>query len=145
MRIEVIRKYLKEEYTIGQMLVDGKYLCSTLEDVDRGLEQGMSLSQLKKLKIYGKTSIPTGTYAVTTYFWPKHRNTYPLLLKVPAYEGILIHGGTNHKDTLGCILVGENKVKGGLVNCQRYVRMLTKMVQEAEQRGEEVTITVRRG
>lgn len=143
MNIEVIRKYKKADYTIGQMLVDGKFLCNTLEDTDRGLRQGMTLSQLKKIKVYGKTAIPYGTYKMRPYFWPKHRKTYPLLLDVPAYSGVLIHGGVTHADTLGCILVGENKERGKLTNCAKYVRQITKLVQDCESRGEECMITIR--
>lgn len=142
MEIKVIRKYKKETYTIGQVLVNGKFFCNSLEDKDRGLRQEMSLSQLKKLKVYGKTAIPTGTYEVTVYFWPKYRKNYPLLLGVRAYEGILIHGGRDENDSLGCILVGENRVKGQLTNCEKYVRNLTKMCEDAKKKGEKITITV---
>lgn len=142
MEIKVIRKYKKETYTIGEMWVDGKLFCSTLEDKDRGLRQDMSLSQLKKMKIYGVTAIPYGTYDVTVYFWPKYRKKYPLLLNVPAYTGILIHAMQNASQSLGCIGVGENKIKGGLVNCEKYVRKLTTLCDEAIKRGEKVTITI---
>lgn len=142
MEIKVIRKYKKENYTIGQVLVNGKFFCNSLEDKDRGLRQDMSLSQLKKLKVYGKTAIPSGTYEVTVYFWPKYRKNYPLLLNVGAFEGILVHAGTNESHTLGCILIGENKVKGQLTNCEKYVRTLTKMCEEAKKNGEKITITI---
>ena len=142
MAILVNRKYKKETYTIGEMLVDGVFFCSTCEDKDRGLDSSMPLSKLKKMKVYGKTAIPTGTYEVKSYFWPKYRKHYPWIQNVPAYTGVLIHGGAGAAQSLGCILVGENKIKGGLVNCEKYVRKLTTMVQEAEKRGEDVTITI---
>lgn len=142
MEIKVIRKYKKENYTIGQMLVDGKFFCNTLEDKDRGLRQDLPLSQLKKMKVYGKTAIPTGTYGVVVYFWPKYRKNYPLLQNVPAYTGILIHGGKNENASLGCILIGENRTKGQLTNCEKYVRSLTSMCEVAQKRGEKVIITI---
>lgn len=141
MEIKVIRKYFKEEYTIGNVFVDGKWFSNSLEDKDRGLDQSMPLSQLKKLKKYGITAIPTGRYEVKSYFWPKYRKTYPLLMNVPAFTGILIHGMQNASQSLGCIGIGENKIKGGLINCEKYVRKLIEMIQECEKRGEKVYIT----
>lgn len=143
MNIEVVRLYKKDTYTIGKMYVDGKYFCDTLEDKDRGLEQDMPLSKLKKMKVYGKTAIPYGTYDVKVYFWAKFRKNYPLLMNVPAYTGILIHGLTDHSQTLGCIGVGENRERGKLKNSERYVRVLTKMCEEAESKGETIKITIR--
>lgn len=47
---------------------------------------------------------------------PKFKRELPALLNVPHFEGILIHRGNTNKDTLGCILVGENTIKGKVVN-----------------------------
>lgn len=141
--ILVERKWPRANYTVGVCSVNGERFCNTLEDVDRGLRQDMTLSQIKKIKVYGKTAIPRGTYNVRSYFWPKHRKTYPLLLDVPGFTGILIHGGTTHNDTLGCILLGDNKEVGKLTNCEKYVRKLNEMVQEAEKTGGKVTITIK--
>ena len=142
MEIFVERKYRKEEYTIGSVSINGKFFCNSLEDKDRGLMSSMPLSKLKKMKIYGKTAIPLGTYSVRSYFWPKYRKKYPMLLDVPCYTGILIHGMANASQSLGCIGVGENKIKGGLVNCEKYVRKLTSMIEQCEKEGEKVTITI---
>lgn len=141
--IRVERLYKKEEYTIGKMYVNGKYFCDTLEDKDRGLDSSFPLSKLKRMKVYGKTAIPTGTYDVRVYFWAKYRKNYPLLLDVPAYTGILIHGMTNHTQSLGCIGVGENKERGKIQNSEKYVRKLTKMCEEAEKNNEDIKITIR--
>ena len=52
-------------YTIGHLYVNGTLLCDTLEDTDRELYQSMPLRDLKKIKVYGKTAIPYGTYQIT--------------------------------------------------------------------------------
>lgn len=142
MEIIVKRRFKAETYTIGTMYVDGTKFCDTCEDKDRGLRQDMPLSQIKKLKVYGQTAIPTGRYRVKTYYWAKYRQKYPLLLDVPGYSGILIHGGKNAKSSLGCILLGENKIKGGLVNSAKYVRDLTARIEIEEREKREVWITI---
>lgn len=142
MEIKVIRKYFKETYTIGNVFVDGQWFSNSLENKDRGLDQSMPLSQLKKLKKYGITAIPTGRYEVKSYFWPKYRKTYPLLMNVPAFTGILIHGMQNASQSLGCIGIGENKRKGEILNSRVYVRRLTEMLISAEKKGEKTYITI---
>ena len=58
------RKYKKETYTVGDLYVDGDWFCSTMEDKDRGLSQIMPLEEIKKIKVYAETAIPTGRYVV---------------------------------------------------------------------------------
>lgn len=52
MEIVVNRIFKGDKYTIGKLYIDGEYICDTLEDVDRGLTQSMSLAEIKKKKVY---------------------------------------------------------------------------------------------
>lgn len=125
-KLTLERFFFGEKYTIGRLYVNGIYLCDTLEDRfrDLGIEK----------KIYGETAIPAGTYEVRVTWSPKFKRNLPLLLGVPHFEGIRIHRGNTVKDTLGCILVGENKVKGMVINSTQYEEALTKILsgQKAE-------------
>ena len=126
MELRLERKYKKERYTIGNLYVDGVWFCNTIEDRDRGLRQDMPLDTNKRLKVKNETAIPTGRYRVTLGVKsPKmsQRPAYdfcngyvPRLVNVPAFDGILIHIGNTEKDSAGCIIVGENKVKGKVIN-----------------------------
>lgn len=116
MRIEVKRLFKGDTYTIGKMYLDGKYFCDTLEDKDRGLTQAQDFSVIKAKKVYGETAIPSGTYKVECTYSQRFGRILPLLFNVKGFDGIRIHRGNTSKDTLGCILVGENKVKGQVVN-----------------------------
>lgn len=143
MKILVKRIAKKPTYTIGKLYVDGKYVCDTLEDKDRGLNQKMPLSEIKKLKVYGQTAIPTGTYKVNMNivspsfgkreFYKKVCNgKLPRLMNVPGYEGVLIHVGDGPRGaelTQGCILVGENKIVGQLVNGKETFKKLYNMLK----------------
>ena len=143
LKIFVERKYYKEEYTIGNMFIDGKWFCNTLEDKDRGLSQSLSLSQNKKLKVYGKTAIPKGVYDIEIHFWSKYRINVPLLKDVPAFTGILIHNGKDQNSTLGCILVGLNTIKGKLTDGKKYLTELTKIIKDAKSKGKKVIIEIK--
>lgn len=130
MKILVKRTYNCSTYCIGHLYIEGKYFCDTIEDVDRGLTSDMTLAEISKRKKYGITAIPTGTYkvdmnTVSPLYAKKNRNysrpyghKMPRVLNVKGYNGILIHPGTTANDTLGCLIVGENKVKGKVINSQ---------------------------
>jgi hypothetical protein len=65
----------------------------------------------------------------------------PRILNVPGFDGILIHPGTKATDTSGCLLVGENKIKGGLINSQATWKALCTLLMQAAKRKETITIT----
>lgn len=106
MKIVVKRFYKGDNYTTGWLYIDGKLICETIEDRDRGLTQDMPLDEIKKKKVYSHTAIPTGTYKVVVNNSPKFKRNLPRLLNVPGFDGILIHRGNTHHDTAGCLLVG---------------------------------------
>ena len=118
----------KPGYTIGKLFVDSEYFCDTLEDTDR-LDEGMSLDEIKKLKQPGQTAIPEGTYKVIVNVSPKFKRLLPRLLNVPGYDGVLIHRGNTAKDTAGCILVGENKKVGMVLNSTYYEERLVELLK----------------
>ena len=143
MKIEVRRIAKKNTYTIGKMYIDGRYFCDTLEDKDRGLSQADSVNSIHKIKVPNQTAIPTGTYEVIVNMSPKFGRKLPRLLDVPGFEGILIHRGNTDKDTSGCILIGENKVVGKVLNSTPYETELVKLLVKAHNSGETITITIK--
>jgi len=101
----------------------------------------MSLKEIKAKKVYAETAIPTGTYIIgMNMVSPKYSNyskypyaaefnaKMPRILNVPGWDGVLIHPGNNKEHTLGCILVGENKVKGQVINSQTTWRKLMNIL-----------------
>lgn len=151
MRLKVERRWRKDTYTIGRLYVDGAYFCNTLEDRDRGLKSTDPLSKIKSVKVYSETAIPIGTYRVEMdTVSPKYRavewyrklngGKMPRVQNVPGFDGILIHPGNNALDTMGCLLVGKNTVKGGLAQSRvTFAELYSKMLA-AHKRGEEITI-----
>lgn len=152
MEITLIRKYKLNDYTIGKLYIDGTYLCDTIEDKDRNLYQGMDLEWIKKEKVYGETAIPYGRYKVTLKVqspkystrkqYEKCKGYVPRLVNVPGFEGILIHIGNYAKDSYGCILLGENKVKGAVVNSTTWFWKFYEILKNADDEGKDIYITV---
>ena len=143
LQITVTRHSPRPGYTIGRMDINGTKFSDTLEDTDRGLSQDMPIDEIKRIKVYGKTAIPKGTYKVSVQYWQKHKIYVPFIHDVPGFTSILIHSGNTPEDTLGCILVGENTIKGRLTNSRPYMTRLTKLCQDAIRRGEPVRITIK--
>lgn len=141
MELKLHRKYIKPNYIIGNLYVDGQFFCNTLEDQNRDLNKNGKFDGLEK-KVYGETCIPFGRYEVVVNMSPKFGRELPLLLNVPEFEGIRIHRGNTIKDTAGCILVGENKEVGKVINSTPYEQKITKLIKEATAKGSKCFITI---
>lgn len=153
MELIVDRKWKKQNYTISNLTIDGKWFCNVLEDTDRGLDNSMPLSKIKELKKYGITAIPRGIYAITLdVISPKFRvkpfyqqtcnGRVPRLLNVKGFDGILIHAGNTDKDSAGCLLVGMNLEKGKVLKSQETFRKLYEVLKDKHDKGEKITIKI---
>lgn len=141
MELLLKRRFLGETYTIGSLFVNGKYFCDTLEDKTRDLNKNGVFDGNEK-KVMHQTSIPYGVYQVVVKLSPRFKRNLPRLLNVPEFDGILIHRGNTDADTSGCIIVGENKVKGKVINSTGYEVKLTEMLTAAQNRKEQITIKI---
>lgn len=142
MEILVKREYKKKDYTIGKMYINGEYFCDTLEDTDRCLTMTMSLAEIKEVKEYGRTAIPTGRYPIAYTYSARFKKHLPLLLNVPAFDGVRIHSGNTHKDTEGCILLGENKAVGKVLNSRKTMDEFLRILKPAIEACEDIWITI---
>lgn len=130
MKLTIKRTITRNNYTLGELYIDGQFFCSTLEDRDRGLTQSMSVKQIKSMKVPGETAIPKGTYKVTLdvvspkfskypFYMEVCEGKLPRLIDVKGYEGVLIHVADGIKrDALlqGCIGIGNLSSEEYLIN-----------------------------
>jgi hypothetical protein len=91
--------------TTGELQIEGEHFCWTLEDpwLDNAV---------------GKSCIPTGTYRVVLSLSTRFRRDMPRLIGVPGRLGILVHPGNTDADTEGCILVGDARSGGEVLQSQ---------------------------
>lgn len=157
MELFLERKYKKSKYTIGNLYINNKLFSSTLEDTDRGLTSDMELSDIKSLKVYGETAIPTGTYSIDmntispkflkySFYQKTCSGKVPRLQNVKGFDGILIHVADGPKGATlvqGCIGVGYNTIKGGLTQGKKVFSDLYRLMLQAKLKGEEINITIK--
>ena len=137
MEIENKRIYKAEDYTIGELYINGTFICNTLEDKVRLLNSYED-------KVYGETAIPIGRYKVVLSYSNRFKRILPEILNVDFFKGIRIHEGNKKEDTHGCILVGECKdVKEGFIyNSKNAMKKLMDILQKATNNNEEIFITI---
>ena len=140
MKITLKRIALKDTYTIGKLYINGEYFCDTLEDKVRDLNKNGVCDNGEK-KIYGQTAIPYGTYNVKWTYSNKFKKYMPLIENVPSFAGIRIHAGNSSADTQGCVLVGENKAVGKVLNSKNTVNKLYPIIEKAC-KNDSVTIEI---
>ena len=149
--LKVVRKYNKPDkhYCIGELYVQGKKFCDTLEPADYGLTGNMSAEEIKRIKdkhTDAPVAIPLGSYRVvmnvvsqkyskSEYYKNLCGGRVPRLLNVPGYEGILIHVGNiaglyGQTDTLGCLLVGHNEKVGMVLRSKETFTALYKIMKQ---------------
>lgn len=146
----VLNRILKtNDYTIGELSVDGKYLCDTIEDAVRPLPESCpntpkGIACKCKEKVYGKTAVPAGTYKVKLGYSNRFRRILPQVLDVPHFLGILLHSGNSNADTQGCIIVGtwDGKTENWVSNSRVAFNKLMPLLRDATDKNEEITITI---
>ena len=126
MELELKRHTFKPNYTMGKLLVNGKYFCDVIEDTVRDLNMDGDLDDSGEGKIYGKTAIPYGRYEVKITMSSRFKKELPLLIGVKGFEGIRIHNGNSEADSSGCLIVGENKEVGKVLNSRITMDKLMK-------------------
>ena len=106
----LVREEFTTESTVGKLYFrlsdrdSWTWLCWTLEDVVREIPG----QPVAAWKVKRETAIPRGTYPIRVTRSNRFGVDLPLLLDVPGFDGIRIHGGNTAADTEGCILVAHH-------------------------------------
>ncbi|MBO4849850.1 MAG: hypothetical protein J5529_02990 [Prevotella sp.] len=156
MKILLKRIYNCTTYCISHIYVDGEYVCDAVEDYDRGLDQSMTLNEIKKRKVYRMTAIPTGTYEVTMniqspkfsqykFYMDLCKGYLPRILNIKGFDGVLFHCGSSAASSAGCVICGYNKIKGRVVDSQKaFTKLMKQHFIPAKMLGEKIILTITR-
>ena len=125
MTIRVLRIDGTADRTVGLLVVDGHFLCYTLEDTLRP----------RGVKVPAQTAIAPGRYLTQVTMSARFHRPLPVLLDVPQFEGIRFHGGNTHEDTKGCLLVGIHRGLDNIFNCAPALEKLMTHLEEGLRAG----------
>ena len=141
MKLTLKRIALRPTYTIGKLYIDDVYFCYTIEDTVRDINKNGKFDNGEK-KVHSKTAIPYGTYEIKWTYSPRFKKYTPQLMNVPSFEGIRIHAGNTSADTEGCLILGENKQVGKVLNSRATINKFYPIIKEACSKG-KVTIEIK--
>lgn len=141
MKLTLKRIALRPTYTIGKLYIDDAYFCDTLEDTVRDTNKSGKFDNGEQ-KIKGKTAIPYGTYEIKWTYSPRFKKYTPQLMNVPSFEGVRVHAGNTSADTEGCLILGENKQVGKVLNSRATINKFYPIIKEACSNG-KVTIEIK--
>lgn len=131
------RRWLTDKSSIGVLYIAEQWQCLMLEPPTRPAGE----------KVFGHTAIPLGRYLVSIERSPHlselagHDVFTPRLHNVPGYEGVLIHPGNFPKDTLACLVTGNERGQDCVFESRvAYEALLAKL--KAAQGPIHITVTV---
>lgn len=130
MELTLLRKTEINNTVLGELHINDKFFCYTLED------------KIRTVKIKHQTCIPPGTYKIVMTLSQRFKTVLPLLLDVPNFEGIRIHAGNTNADTSGCLLVGTAINGETLLHSKVALQELMAKIKAAIKAKDQVSIKV---
>jgi len=130
MEIRIEREIYTAQATGGKMFIDNEFFCYTLEDTVRPIG----------IKVKHHTAIHEGRFKVVLTYSNRFKREMPLLVSVPLFKGIRMHGGNTHYNTSGCPLVAYNRTADDKIQGTAE-KELTEKIRLALEEG-EVFITL---
>lgn len=133
MELLLERKIFNQNSTEGNLYVDGKWFCNTIEDRVRAKPGEWK----KELKVYGKTAIPYGRYPVLVTWSNRFKRPMVGVFNVPDFEGIRFHWGTTELSSAGCIIISykDDDENHRLILEKQATEDLINMVNQEQKTG----------
>lgn len=135
MELKLKRTHKNDIYTLGELYIDGKQFCFTVEDAVRVLtdkNKDGDFDDTGEGKVYAKTAIPAGTYKVVLSMSNRFKKLMPEVLNVPGFKGIRIHSGNTAEDSEGCIIVGTVRTPNGVgLSRDCFTRLMKRLGGQA--------------
>lgn len=134
MQLKLVREVFSDQSSIGRLYANGIFLAYTLEPVDRGLTDDMTIEQVQEIKGSnppGTTAIAYGTYPITIYNSPDHHMLVPLVNNTKDFGYVELHIGNYPKDTKACVLLGESRGIDFINNSKMAFDKVFPIIEEA--------------
>lgn len=131
-KLKVIRKWFSARTTLGELYIDDKFFCYTLEDTVRA----------EGIKVPAETAIPQGIYKVKVTMSSRFKRLMPMIFTESngyelknggiSFKGIRIHAGNTHSNTEGCVLVAYRKVDSNTIQGAAEKDLVLKLKNSTE-------------
>ena len=117
MNIIIVRKFFCKDYIVGDVYLENEntFVCNSLEPP----------------LVAVHPAIPAGAYPITFAFSHKFNRYMPFIGGVKGRVGIMLHTGNSPKDTKGCILFGNNTIKGGLSDSKKCFNPIRALLMQS--------------
>ena len=114
----IIRETFTDKSTIGNLYLDGEWLCDTLELPWKDNQRSVSCIPAGQYKVRLRTARESAT-----------RDYLHLLIQdVPNRDYILVHIGNKSSDSRGCVLVGIGTEQDFVKNSRLAMELLMKEI-----------------
>ncbi len=130
MELKILREP-NDRCTPGKLYIDDVFFAFSLEDKVRDLNDDGDLKDAGEQKVAGQTAIPKGRYEVIVNKSTRFKRMMPLLLNVPGFGGIRIHGGNTDLDTHGCPLIGKRRDGDSISECKAVNEELIQLLSNS--------------
>ena len=114
----ILRDTFTEVSTIGNLYLDGEWLCDTLENPYLDNQRNISCIPEGQYKVRLRTARESAT----------KEYLHLLVEEVPDRSLILFHAGNSAKDTRGCVLVGIGTEQDYVKNSRLAMELLMKEI-----------------
>ena len=143
MKIVITRLFTKGEYTHGSLAIDGKKICSTLENANALVPAGNYTLTLTKCKQYSRKMICLNPEAPCT-LCKKSLFSQPSSLNfvLPCYCPMLKPGNGIHSRLDGSILVGKYHCVNCLLHPKTTFDPLYERIRKSISRGNQVVLSI---
>lgn len=140
MIIVITRLFTKGEYTHGSLSIDGIKICSTLENANALVPEGVYTIHLIKCKQYSR-KMPCLHADAPCDRCPKLRFVYSNTT-LPCYCSMLKPGNGIHGRLDGSILVGRYNSLNSLIHPKDMFDPLYERIRKSLSRGNQVTLNI---
>ena len=143
MNIIITRAKSRNEYTHGRLVIDGNFVCHTLENTNARVPAGAYKITLVKCKQYARRMpLLHGNAPCDLCKKRPFINNNSIL---PCYCPMLKPGNGTHNRLDGSILVGKFNCLNSLIHPKDIFDPLYERIRKSISRGNQVTLTVKDG
>lgn len=126
----------------GILKIDINFFANTIEPSSLKFTSEMTEKYILSNKIGNKTAIPKGVYKLIKKYSPTFKEDRYYLEDVKGFCFIMLHEGSDYRDTKGCILLGIKNKSNNLTMSKATLLKFHDKMTEYMTKGHEIFIQI---